>query len=272
MLSATGTDILASGVLIALGLILVMRFWSVKRGTPYNGGQFILYLLNTCLARLFWRAGVSRPLPVAPDRGAVIVSNHRSPVDPAFIQLASGRLVHWMVAREFCVMPVVSWFFRTCRCIPVGRGGIDTAAMKQAIRIAQQGGLVGLFPEGRINRSDRLLLRGRLGAAMIALKAGVPVIPCYVAGSPFDGVVWHSLFTPARVTFQVGDPIDPSEFPNLDDSRQAFSELSLRLMRDIAHLAGKPDFVPTLAGRAGRRSGAGPRGAEGSPVGSSQPR
>ena len=52
-----------------------------------------------------------------------------------------------------------------------------------AIRYAQEGGLVGLFPEGRVNTTDELLLPGRPGAALIALRARVPVIPCYVQGA-----------------------------------------------------------------------------------------
>ncbi len=82
-----------------------------------------------------------------------------------------------MVAKEFCVHPAMSWFFNTMQAIPVNRRGVDTAATKLAIRYASQGDLVGLFPEGRINDTGALLLPGRPGAALIALKARVPVVP-----------------------------------------------------------------------------------------------
>ena len=66
-----------------------------------------------------------------------------------------------MVAGEYWKYPVMALVFRTLGCIPVGRRGVDTAATKQAIRLANEGGLVGLFPEGRINTSSELLLPGR---------------------------------------------------------------------------------------------------------------
>jgi len=123
------------------------------------------------LAIVVPRAPASRL--TAMDGRAVIVCNHRSPLDPAYVQLALPRLAHWMVAREYSLQPGMSWLFRLLWAIPVNRGGVDTASTKAAIRFAQQGDLVGLFPEGRINDTPAVLLPGRPGAALIALRAGV---------------------------------------------------------------------------------------------------
>jgi 1-acyl-sn-glycerol-3-phosphate acyltransferase len=205
--------------------------------------------LNYAMCRILWRAEANGPLPVSPGQGAVIVSNHRAPVDPSFFYLATDRIVHWMVAKEYCAMPVVGRFLRLCEVIPVGRGGIDTAATKMAIRYAAQGGLVGMFPEGRINATDRVLLPGRPGAAMIALKAGVPLIPAYVSGSPYNGRIWASLVTPAKVRLTLGQPIDVSPYRGRENDRKALEELTRRLLVEIARLAGQPDFQPQLAGR-----------------------
>jgi 1-acyl-sn-glycerol-3-phosphate acyltransferase len=95
----------------------------------------------------------------------VIVANHRSSVDPFFIQVVAPRAVHWMVAREYCEHWAFRWFLRTCEVIPVSRGGIDTAATKQAIRLARGGGLIGMLPEGRINMTEEFMLPARPGAA-----------------------------------------------------------------------------------------------------------
>jgi 1-acyl-sn-glycerol-3-phosphate acyltransferase len=154
-----------------------------------------------------------------------------------------------MVAREYCVHPAIGWFLRICGAIPVRRAGIDTAATKLAIRHAQEGKLVGLFPEGRINDTDQLLLPGRPGVAMIALKARVPVVPCYIEGSPYDGTVWGCLFMPAKIRLKVGPPLDLSEFYDRDDSREVLEELTKRFLVEIAKLAGCSDFQPALAGR-----------------------
>ena len=180
----------------------------------------------------------------------MIVCNHRSSIDPAFIQLAIGqRVVHWMVAREYCDHPAFGWFLRAAEAIPVGRGGIDTAATKMAIRLCQEGELVGLFPEGRINGGVEPLLPGRPGAALIALKAQVPVVPCFIQGAPYHGVVLDPLITPAKVRLTIGEPIDLSAHYGREGDREDLEEATLRLLREMARLAGRPDFQPSLAGR-----------------------
>ena len=75
-----------------------------------------------------------------------------------------------MVAREYFEMLGIRWVFKHLQSIRVNRAGIDTAATKRSIRLLQQGELVGLFPEGRVNVSKDLLLPGRPGRRWIALR------------------------------------------------------------------------------------------------------
>ena len=125
-----------------------------------NPFQCLLWAVAYLLCKLLWRTRWPGWLPLEDGQGAVIVCNHRSSVDPFFVQTATGRKIHWMVAREYCEHPAFRWFLSACEVIPVGRGGIDTAATKAAIRIVSQGGLVGMLPEGRINMTEDLLLAG----------------------------------------------------------------------------------------------------------------
>ena len=242
-------NLLGIGVLSLLGLALVARVVIALRRMPFTPFQSILFGINYLLVRVLWRAEVRGSLSIPPTQGAVIVCNHRAPIDPFFLYLATRRLIHWMVAKEFVDNPGMSWFFRRVGTISVNRGGIDTAATKMAIRCTQEGGLVGLFPEGRINTTDRLLLPGRPGAALIALRTRVPVIPCYVSGSPNPGTSLGPLVTPAKVQLVIGEPIDLSPYYGREDDREVLVELTKQFLREIARLAGQPDFEPQLAGR-----------------------
>jgi 1-acyl-sn-glycerol-3-phosphate acyltransferase len=233
----------------AIGLGAVLWIAIDWRRSLYTLPQYLLLTWNWAMTRLLWRARVSGPLPVPSDQGAVIICNHRSPTDPGYIALASDRAVHWMVAKEYCNHWALAWFFRAFGTIPVSRGGIDTAATKMAIRYAQAGGLVGLFPEGRINTTDDVLLPGRPGAALIALKARVPVVPCYVSGSPYNGSIFGVFFTRAQVTLRVGRPIDLSEFHGRENQREVLREVTCLFLTEIARLAGVENFEPKLAGR-----------------------
>jgi 1-acyl-sn-glycerol-3-phosphate acyltransferase len=248
-------DIMNSGlqtaVFILLALAAALACWIIVawRKTPYTFFQFFLYLVNTFFARVLWRTTISGPLPIARGQGAVIVSNHCSGIDPLLIQLSTERIVHWMVAREYFEMFGISIVFRTLESIPVNRGGVDTASTKTAIRLAQNGEVVGLFPEGRVNLTDALLLPGRPGAALIALKARVPVIPCYVEDAPYDGTALGSFFMSAHAKVTIGQPIDLTPYFGRENDKTVLQDLTKMFLVEIAKLAGVPDFQPTLAGR-----------------------
>ncbi|MHB8901590.1 MAG: lysophospholipid acyltransferase family protein [Thermoguttaceae bacterium] len=249
MLPPLATELLAWCVLLGLGTAAGLAAGRALARSPLSMPQSLLIGLNYVLVRVLWRGSVRGSLDLSPDRGAVIVSNHRAPVDPTFLYLSTNRIVHWMVAKEYCVLPILSWFFRTAQCIPVNRGGIDTKATKSAIRYAERGGLVGMFPEGRINKTRDVLLPGRPGAALIALRARVPIVPMYVEGSPFDGTVFGCLFMTAKTTLTIGKPMDLSAWYDRGTEREVQQAVTLQLLREIARLSGQEDFVPRLAGR-----------------------
>ena len=248
-ISMDSTAFLAFLILIALASVLEIWLIALWRKTHYTFLQAFLYLVNLCFTRILWRTQVSGWVQVPENQGAVIVSNHRSGIDPLLIQLCTDRVVHWMVAREYFEMPIISVVFHALGSIPVNRGGIDTAATKMAIRLAQKGGLVGLLPEGRVNMTDELLLPGRPGAALIALKSRVPVIPCYVDGVPYDGTALGSFFMAAKARVVVGKPIDLSEYFGREGDKAVLQELTKRFLVEIAKLAGVDNYDAKLAGR-----------------------
>jgi 1-acyl-sn-glycerol-3-phosphate acyltransferase len=249
MLSAETRDIVAICLLAGLAAgVAGWLFWLGRR-SPFSPAQSLLYALNYVVVRVLWRAEIHGRFPIRPGQGAVVVCNHRCPLDPSFIALTVPRVVHWMVAREYCEYPLFRGLLRVCGVIPVGRGGIDTAATKMAIRLAQEGELVGIFPEGRINRSADLMLPGRAGAAMIALKARVPLVPCYIHGAPYDGTPLGCLLMPAAVRLLIGEAIDLSPYFDRDGEREAIEEVTRQLLASIARLADQPEFEPQLAGR-----------------------
>jgi 1-acyl-sn-glycerol-3-phosphate acyltransferase len=252
MLSDKQSDFLALCVLAGLGSSLAGWIVLKLRRSPFSPAQSFLYALNYVLARILWRVRIHGGFAILPGQGAVIVCNHRCPVDPSFIALAAPRAVHWMVAKEYCEAPLLRRLLRLCEVIPVTRGGVDTAAAKAAIRLVERGGLVGIFPEGRINTTPQTLLPGRPGAALIALKARVPVVPCYIHGAPYDGTTLGCLLMPAAVRMEIGRPIDLSPYFGRENDRQALEELTHRFLGAVAALAGKPDFQPQVAGRSHR--------------------
>ncbi len=219
VLSAETANILAFCVLATLGAALLGWIVMMLRRSPFTPAQSLLYAVNYGLVRILWRAKIRGSFPIPPGRGAVIVCNHRCPVDPSFLAIAVPRAIHWLVAQEYYEYPGFRHLLRLCEVIPVRRGAIDPTAVRVAIRLAKRGELVGIFPEGRINTTEDLLLPGRSGAALIALKAGAPIVPCYIHGAPYDGTTLGCLLMPATVRLEIGSPIDVSAYVDGDDRR-----------------------------------------------------
>jgi len=239
---------MAIGFLILLAIAPAVCFLVWSRRTPFDPFRAFWYLMSILLVRVLWRAKIP-PMPIPPGQGAVLVSNHRSSVDPFFIEFGSNRHVHWMVAGEYFKNPAFGWFLKCAEAIPVSRRGVDTAATKMAIRLVSEGELVGMFPEGRINMTDEFMLPGRPGAILVALKARVPVVPCYVQDSPYDRTPWSPFFMAAKATVRFGEPIDLSQYYDHGHESGAVGQLILDAMSAIAQLADCDGFEPRLAGR-----------------------
>lgn len=234
------------GLLLAAAAIAV---WLSIRRTEYRFSQWALWMLARYLTRVQWRGKMPSELPLVSGQGMIVVCNHRSSIDPLFLQGCVRRPVHWMVAREFCEHPAFRWFLRTCEVIPVNRGGVDTQSTKAAIRMASQGEWVGMLPEGRINMTDEFMLPIRPGAVLVALKARVPILPCYLEGSPYNRTTWSPLLMTARARLVVGSPMDLSAYYDGEQEDGLVEKLALEVARAIAKLAGQDDFQPRLAGR-----------------------
>jgi 1-acyl-sn-glycerol-3-phosphate acyltransferase len=211
--------------------------------------QGILWGIAFLFVRLLWRADLPRRMPQGAENGVVVLCNHHSSADAFFLQACFDRPMHWMVAREYCEHPAFRWVLRTCEVIPVGRSGSDLAATRAAIRYAKQGDLISMFPEGRINMTDKFMLPVRPGAILVALRAHTPLLPCYVAGSPFAGTPWSPFFMPARVRLRFADVIDLSPYYDCEQDDALVKELMTRVVKEIARLAGEEDFEPLFAGR-----------------------
>jgi 1-acyl-sn-glycerol-3-phosphate acyltransferase len=189
--------------------------------------------------------------------GVLAVANHIHNVDPILINAAFPRPIHFMAKKEAFEVPVLPWILRFTGSFPVDRGRSDRAAIKRALAALEAGIAVGIFPEG--TRSPvRALQRAHPGAGMLALAAGVPVIPIAITGTerlPFNGVKakaaaglpWPERdHTGVRILF--GEPfVVPRE---IDGRRVSSDEATEIIMREIARLL-PPDYRGVYADQVG---------------------
>jgi 1-acyl-sn-glycerol-3-phosphate acyltransferase len=87
-----------------------------------------------------------------------------------------------MAKKELLKHKPLDWFFKKMHCIPVDRGNSDMAAMRASVKVLREGGVLGIFPEGtRYHKGVMEELEG--GAALLALRSGVPVVPMYITAA-----------------------------------------------------------------------------------------
>ena len=115
-----------------------------------------------------------------PREGAfILVSNHISLLDPMIIGGTAGhltgRLVHFMAKEEIRHWPLIGWLANQAGVYFVRRGESDRAAQRLSLDLLARGEPIAVFPEGTRSR-DGSLGEPRDGAALLAMRAGVPVI------------------------------------------------------------------------------------------------
>ncbi|MGB4593315.1 MAG: lysophospholipid acyltransferase family protein [Coriobacteriia bacterium] len=146
------------------------------------------------------------------EGAAVVAGNHRSYMDPVILWCVSPRFVHFMAKKDLFERGFVAWALPRLWAFPVDRSGADRAALVQADAFLKAGELVGIFPEGA-RQTENGLGEARGGAAFVALRAMVPVVPVAVVGTEKVWPKGQKLPKLRRVTVVYGRPISPEEFP-----------------------------------------------------------
>ncbi len=120
--------------------------------------------------------------PTLSEGAYLVIANHRTWADPIYLCAAlKHQQPHFMAKKELFSIPLLSGLIRALGAYPVNRGGADVAAIRYTIEMLQAGVTVGMFPQGhRYNGVDPRTTPVKNGAAMIALKAGVPVLPVFI--------------------------------------------------------------------------------------------
>ncbi len=150
--------------------------------------RFIVWMLIHSVYRLE-KSGLER----VPEEGpALIVCNHVSFVDALVIAAACRRPIRFVMDHRIFKLPVLSFFFRTGRAIPIASAKEDPAMMERAFaevaKALRDGDLVAIFPEGRITDTGELY-PFRPGIRRILEATPVPVVPVALRG------LWGSFFS-----------------------------------------------------------------------------
>nr|WP_101392293.1 lysophospholipid acyltransferase family protein [Streptomyces sp. TLI_146] len=119
-----------------------------------------------------WRVPASGP--------AILAVNHAHNIDGPMLMGTAPRPVHFLIKKEAFIGPLDP-FLRGIGQVKVDRSTVDRTAIDQAIGVLDDGGVLGIFPEGTRGDGDFASLRA--GLAYFALRSGAPIVPVAVLGS-----------------------------------------------------------------------------------------
>ncbi len=169
-----------------------------------------------------------------PSKGGVIIApTHRSNLDTPMIGASAGRPLRYFAKSGLFRGPITTWILVSMGAFPVRREMVDRSALKAALSVLEAGQPLVVFPEGERKSGPRIhpLLDG---AAWLAAKSQVPVVPVAIGGTERAMGIGVRMPRPRPVRLVWGEPLDP---PEVDErgrlSREALALYSTELRETL---------------------------------------
>lgn len=186
--------------------------------------------------RLFWRLRVDGAENLPAEGSYIVAPVHRSNIDFAVVAVLTKRRLRYMAKDSLWKISWLGRIWTALGAFPVHRGSADREALRRCIEVIETGEPLVLFPEGtRQQGPDVQPLFD--GAAYVAARTGVPVIPVGIGGSERAMPKGSKVLRPVRVHVVIGKPMEP---PAADDGgripRRGIREMTATLKAEIQSL------------------------------------
>ena len=180
-----------------------------------------------------------------PATGAFILAPiHRSNIDSPLASAVTRRRMRFMGKDSLWKVRPIGWILSALGGFPVSRGTADREALKRCIAVLESGEPLVLFPEGTRQFGPKVhpLFDG---AAYVAVKAGVPIIPVGIGGSERVMPKGSKMIYPRKCVMIIGDPIIAERDSEGRVPRSAVKDVTERLSGSLQELF---DRAQELAG------------------------
>jgi 1-acyl-sn-glycerol-3-phosphate acyltransferase len=171
-----------------------------------------------------------------PASGPVILAvNHAHNIDGPMVMGVAPRPTHFLIKKEAFIGPLDP-FLLAIGQLKVDRSVADRTAITRALGVLDNGGVLGIFPEGSRGEGDFASLRA--GLAYFAVRGGAPIVPVAVLGSSEKSSRLTKGLPPlrSRVDVVFGDPFEAGDGSGRR-TRKALDEATLRIQKQLtAHL------------------------------------
>ncbi|MBR3753475.1 MAG: 1-acyl-sn-glycerol-3-phosphate acyltransferase [Clostridia bacterium] len=146
-----------------------------------------------------------------PKEGAfILASNHIHFVDPAVLLANFPRPIHFMAKVEAFKYKITAFLLTHLNTFPVSRGRSDKASIDYAVKLIENGCVMGIFPEGTRSK-DLKPHKAKAGIALIARQTKADILPCSIYCDKKGGLF-------RKVTVRYGELIKYEELGLTEES------------------------------------------------------
>ncbi|MFD4262292.1 lysophospholipid acyltransferase family protein [Streptomyces sp. NPDC058534] len=210
------------------------------------------YVLLGPLLRLVFRPRIEGLDHVPASGAAIVAGNHLSFSDHFLMPAVLRRRITFLAKAEYFTGPglkgrLTAFFFRSAGQIPVDRTGKEAgqAAIREGLGVLGKDELLGIYPEGTRSHNGRLY-KGKVGVAVMALRAGVPVVPCAMIGTFEAQPPGRKIPKLHPVVIRFGEPLDFSRYAGMEGEKAVLRAATDEIMYAILSLSGQ-EYVDRYA-------------------------
>ncbi|HEX2047885.1 MAG TPA: lysophospholipid acyltransferase family protein [Acidimicrobiales bacterium] len=199
----------------------------------YHVVRFLIWVV----AKVLWRISFEGVEHVPKQGPFVLAPVHRSFIDFGLVSGVTRRRMGYMGKESLWKSKLLGGFISMLGAYPVNRGAPDREALRRTLDLLERGEPLVLFPEGT-RRSGPTIEHLHEGAAFVASRAGVPVVPVGIGGSERALPKGKKLPRPVKIHIIVGQPLVPEPIAEgaRHPSRRAVKELTVQLQHVLQDL------------------------------------
>ena len=177
--------------------------------------------IYSTLLKIIYRPKVIGKENIPKEGSLIFAGNHKHAVDPTVLMSSTNRLVHFL-AKEEVSKGLHGKIFDKLGIIRVYKGKANTKAVLEAENILNNGGTIGIFPEGTRNRTNKALLKFKSGAVRMAKDTNTLILPFAIKGE-------YKLFRKGLI-LELGKTIDVTGM-EIEEANEYLKEQVLNLLR-----------------------------------------
>jgi 1-acyl-sn-glycerol-3-phosphate acyltransferase len=185
------------------------------------------------LSRLSLRRKVIGKANMPRHTACIVVANHVNLLDSPLIGISLGRKGYFMAKSDLFHPRIIGWLAEQFGAFPVARGRLNRRAGRTAVELLANGQALIIYPEGQ-RSPDGKLGPAYSGAALLALKSGVPIVPVGIIGTAQLKGKWWFLRRP-KIAFNIGQPFTLATCPE-KPTKEMVNGMTREIMLHIAAL------------------------------------